>query len=693
MSKNDILRLALVLAGNQAQNFTTNLRKIVKLVLFDNYQKSIKLSTIVQCISERYMLEFDEYEILASIKDDKGIVIIKGNYLVDNLYSITPLEYEKIKGKQNSSIDEFIQHFLSENTSVDISFEDTKDLIYKFLYYTFNSDTKTVLELLNKEYNHEKETSVTDEFSVEESEVINKFLNWDNKSKNEYILNMISACFDYCMLTVKKDSTSFSQVFNGKSFFLDSNIIFRLAGFNKEERKTVLDAFIRKCKMAGIKICYTNQTNEEIKNTIKYYVDCLKKLLSNQQPISIEAMSALSSKYANLDFYEKYAEWCKSPLNCVGDFQSFTKYLEREVLHIINEFKLVVMDSYELGKSNNKFGLLVEDFTKYKTEHYRNTYEGAIKIDINNYLFMLDKNNDGQASNFLELKYYFITADHCLTEWASMQRPGTVPIFVLPSVWYSILLKYKGRTDEDYLSFCRFLNIRIAPERDPLIVHKQAMLSYILEMDEEKEIKESVIFDIEARLKEDNTDIEDPILFAEESHRTIMEIKLAERTQELREQHKADIERMKERTQNEHESKLEEIRNRNAIEIDNAKEEGFCSGQEVIIDKQAKKIVKRNKVIIGIGMFVVFVLIICTFLSLVVVLLKDRDVLKELPQWVPSWLTMDLINWYEKHAGIFAFIDGLLTTALIIVEKLLKNIGFLLTEKEKVKEKLKDKYR
>ena len=693
MSKNDILRLALILGGNQAQNFTTNLRKIVKLVLFDNYEKPIKISTIVRCISERYLLEFDETEILKSIKDDSGIIQIKDHDPIDNLYSITPSEYEKIRNKQSSNIDEFIKIFLSENTSVDIPFEDTKELIYKFLYYTFNSDTKTVLELLNKEYNNEKEMSVTDVFSVEESEVINKFLNWDNKGKNEYILNMISACFDYCMLTVKKDSTSFSQVFNGKYFFLDANIIFRLAGFNKEERKTVLDAFIKKCKTAGIKICFTNQTNKEISNTIKNYVDSLKKLLSTQQPISLEAMSALSPKYANLDFYEKYAEWCKNPLNRIGDFESFTKYLERKVSKITNEFKLVVADSYELEKRNDKFALLVEDFTKYKTTHYRNTNEEAIKTDINNYLFMLDKNNEGQAPNFLELKYYFITADHCLTEWAIMQRPGTVPIFVLPSVWYSILLKYKGRTEEDYLSFCRFLNIRIAQEKDNFIEYKQAMLSYILEMDEEKDIKESIIFDIEARLKENNADIEDPVLFAEESHKTIIEKKLEERTQELKSEHEADIKKMKQKAQAENETRIEEIKNRNTLEINKAKEKGFLSGQEDIINKQAEKIVKRNRIIIGIGMCVALLLIMCTVMSIAILLLKDIDILKTLPRWMPNWMTIDLIDWFEEHAGIFACIDGLLAAALYIIKWGLQNIGFLLTEKDKVKERLKKRYR
>ena len=119
---------------------------------------------------------------------------------------------------------------------------------------------------------------------------------------------------------------------------------------------------------------------------------------------------------------------------------------------------------------------------------------------------MLDKKNNGQANSFTELNSFFITADHCLTEWTLQNRPGSIPIFVLPSVWYSILLKYKGRTENDYEAFCKFLNIRIAPENDELYCNKTIMLAKVLELSEPKEIKEEIIYDINSKLSEYNVE-------------------------------------------------------------------------------------------------------------------------------------------------------------------------------------------
>jgi hypothetical protein len=168
------------------------------------------------------------------------------------------------------------------------------------------------------------------------------------------------------MLTVKKDTSSFSSIFNGKEFYLDSNIIFRLAGFNKVERQVSMDAFIRKCVDSGIKICYTNHTIAETKSTIKYHVDGLKKLLGKKQPLSQEAMQALSSKYANLDFHDEYIKWCKLPTSILGDFDSFRKYLERIVSDLLSPFKLVVADTYDTHSNRKRFTGLCDDFTEYK---------------------------------------------------------------------------------------------------------------------------------------------------------------------------------------------------------------------------------------------------------------------------------------------------------------------------------------
>lgn len=469
------------------------------------------------------------------------------------------------------------------------------------------------------------------------------------------------------MLTVKKDSSSFSTVFNKKCFFVDSNIVFRLAGFNKKERQLSIDAFIRKCNKAGIKICYTNHTNFELITTISHYVEMLKKTLGSKPPISVEAVNALSSKYANLDFYEKYYEWCKSPKNKAGDYNAFREFLEKEIRKVISSFQLVVAEDFG---SQNSFRQFSEDFTSYKSHRYKNTYEGAIKVDVNNFLYLLKVNEDGQASNFLDLKNYFITADHCLTEWASSKRPGTVPIFVLPSVWYSILLKYKGRTDDDYLAFCQFLNIRIAPEQDLQLDAKRMMLAYVMELDEEVKIKEEVIFDIEKRLSSGDVTIEDSALFAEESHQTITQSRVDEAERQVEDKY---VKKLQQQIQESEEQKKEQL--------EEGKKEGFSNGQNNIIERQAALIVKRNKAIRIVSLSIFILCLIVLMISIIFTFFINTNC-----------HSIKLLKFFDDHAIVIDILASIIGAIAAAINTLAKMVNFLSVDEEIIKKSLREKY-
>lgn len=58
--------------------------------------------------------------------------------------------------------------------------------------------------MLDKNSDIEDNTIEIEEFNSDEELIINNFLNWDNKDKNEFILNMVTSCYDYCMLTIKR---------------------------------------------------------------------------------------------------------------------------------------------------------------------------------------------------------------------------------------------------------------------------------------------------------------------------------------------------------------------------------------------------------------------------------------------------------------------------------------------------------
>lgn len=533
---------------------------------------------------------------------------------------------------------------------------------------------------MDKSCTDKKEYCVAKEFSSDEAALINEFLNWDYKPKNEFILNLISSCFDYCMLTVKKDNNSYVNVFSGKIFYLDSNIIFRLAGFNKVERQNVMNSFINKCKEANIKICYTNHTYAEIKNTIKYHVDSIKSMFNKNNPLSLKAMQVMSSKYANLDFYEKYVEWCNENPSLIGDFEAFRVFLEGEIKNVTHTFELKVFDDKDTFKNHTLFSELFDDFDQYKIERYKNTYEGAIKTDINNYLYMTEMNRGMQATNFMQLKYYFITADHCLTEWASLKRPGTIPLFVLPSVWYSILLKYKGRSDDDYNAFCQFLNIRIIPEKDIYLVEKRKMLAYILTLNEDSDIKERIVFDIESRLTNMDTSIDDPIAFAEESHQTILQEKLSKQKEEIEKENTQKIEDVKDQIKAEHYSKMTQFEKEKNELVKTEHRTGYIEGQKDIIKKEAKRIKRKNQRIINFLSILAVISFLILLILFIVFLFTKKDASNQFTVW------------YNENGGTITIITTI-TTGLLWASKLvLKGFKVLEIDESIITEALIEKY-
>lgn len=64
------------------------------------------------------------------------------------------------------------------------------------------------------------------------------------------LYEIVSFAVDYCRLTVKKDKANFATFLKGKTFYLDTNIIFRMMGLNNVQRKETTLRFINKCKEA-----------------------------------------------------------------------------------------------------------------------------------------------------------------------------------------------------------------------------------------------------------------------------------------------------------------------------------------------------------------------------------------------------------------------------------------------------------
>lgn len=680
MENNSIFRLALMCSNSQASTFITNLKKLVQIVLHDNYGKGLKLTEISNEIKTRYDIEFSTKEILAAIEKDKNDTIIIFEENEDHelvTYSLSAKEYQKDWYNDNRNIDYFVRNFINENSEyASYNQELISSSINKFFYKTFNDDVNTVSKLINAQYS--KIDMNQEDYSVEEAEIINAFLNWDNEEKNRFVLEVISACFDYCMLTVKKDSSSYKDIFNNKVFYLDANVIFRLAGFNKSERQSTIKLFVDKCLDSGIKLKYTNCTYDEIKRVIHDRVEKIKKIIKNNEPISVGSFSTLLPKYANLNFYELYLDWTHNKRNKYGDFESFEKYLIAKIDDCLKPFSFSVVKNYKNLKSKKEdFEDYFESYKEFKQGRYKKYSDSTIETDVNNYIFINDLNQPLTANSFLEIQNYFITADHSLTDWAIDMNPGTIPFFVLPSVWYSVLLKYKGRNKNDYFAFTQFLSVRMpVKQEDDNDKLRSELLAIVMDLNDSRDVKETVVRNINDDLIKKNVEIPDPYKYVEKKHAEVTQQKVDEAVAKEKANAKETITSVAQHERSIAKEKVEEAVIKERKKSKQKEKDAFKSGENKAYTSIATQNIASNKrklniiyglILFGIGLIIAVIII----------------------KMFGNASNNKFINFIEARATIIAVIIALVDVAIAVIGKICNLNGYLNTNIEKEIEKLK----
>ena len=533
MKESNLLRLSLVIKAGNSQTFKSGLIKLIQMVLFEASDYALDIDSIRRHISEDYELEFTNEEILKSLKakdteieriEETRSTIVGLNKWEekDAKYKLTEKTIHKLKTNEaNNPYKDMVGRFVEEYKVENKTSEQIEDLLKRYIYYVFNSNKKTLLLLFNNEkakiINHSEMS-----FNEDEKRLINDFLNWDDKSKNHFIYNAVSYSVDYCMLTVKKDYSSYSQLFNGKVFYLDANVIFRMAGVNNEERKAVTNSFIKKCKDNGITVKYTNITYQEIVDTVNKQVNILRSFYRGKKPVSTKHYESFSNPYNNLDFIRMHDKWGKVAGTKYNDYNAFEKSIIREIDGILKDFSKVDFISFD-SIDKTTFSGLVDSLKEYKKKNRAYWTEQSIAIDVNNYLFIYKKRESKSGTSFIDISDYFITTDGNLYEWGKKILPSTIPISVLPSVWHSLLLKFKGRTDDDFKAFTLFLNLRYKVSDEDFDERRPEILSLVQSLEEPTDLKNMILTEISANLMEKYKGITDIYEIVEDAKNEVIE--------------------------------------------------------------------------------------------------------------------------------------------------------------------------
>lgn len=88
--------------------------------------------------------------------------------------------------------------------------------------------------------------------------------------------------------------------------------------------------FVEKCKEAGVTLCYTTATLDEIKRVIVSKVQWIKSFTGSQEPLDLSEFDNLKN-----DFYNIYCNWSNYDGNIYNDFRGFQTYLMKLVINEI----------------------------------------------------------------------------------------------------------------------------------------------------------------------------------------------------------------------------------------------------------------------------------------------------------------------------------------------------------------------
>ena len=447
MAKKDFLRLALVMNDQTATTVDKYICKLVESVLFD--ASGIELSALEICeqIKEKYQLEFDILEIEKAVSAKSRGRIIYTN----RKYQLSPKALNQLKDLNDplTLLNEYVAEFLRE-FNLDCSQEALFDKLQEYLYYSFNSSIENLMGLLEI-----KPLSEITGFSVsnEMVQLINDFIAWDNAEKNKLLYDLVSLSYEYCMLTTKKDTLLSKRIFKGKRFLLDSNIIFRMAGINKDERQFVTTSFTKKCEEVGIDLFYSSETLTELYRVIEGQIKYIRYLTQGQEPLPVEVLKKIEPENEINDFYAIYYNWCKEPQNHYDDYLSFQKYLIGRIRDVICNLKCQNIPNAKFSRNSESFTSQCKSLEKFKKAKrpLKPVSKESIQTDINNIFYIYSLRNTSQSQSFWQINEYIVSADQLLTNWAQQEYSG-IPIVVIPSTWLSILLRFAGRTDNDYIA-------------------------------------------------------------------------------------------------------------------------------------------------------------------------------------------------------------------------------------------------
>jgi hypothetical protein len=484
-NKNNFFRLSAVLYANNNDLISSDriLKQVIEVALFSIENQWVQLSYLVSFIENNYNLNIDESEI-----EKISIVDRNTSFNYDpKKRDICLREETKKKIKEQvhcNMIDNSIAIF-HENCKINLSIKALTDLLYRFLYDLLSENVES-FKILFKKQNDIDSLSNFDYsvYSQEDKEIINKFLGWENDEKNKAIYDIANFSLEYCMISNNNKEISKPRFFNNKSFYLDTNVIFRTIGLQGDNLKERAITLIERMTKTGSKLFITKFTDSEFQRTINSLIHQISKYpLQNamsEQLLKNDLLNGIS------DFHRYYYAWHARVVNT--NVNMFKAYILNEYKDIIKKYS-ITLEKSEPEQDEEIINDYISSFnqTLNPTKQNESRNQLAIETDCRNIRLIETRHCDYDC--------YLLSTDKLLKQWDYDKRDYICPIVILPNHWMNLLLRYDHRTKDDYKSFVSFLNLPIIDRQiNSDNIHK--VLSGISEIASSPQMQEQLLEDL-----------------------------------------------------------------------------------------------------------------------------------------------------------------------------------------------------
>ena len=398
-------------------------------------------------------------EIKESILQNYGIMLldeeIKGVVEQEGAFAVHGDDYELVTNEinQNKEIDKHIEEIFSKSTPSQL--EKIKETIYKYLYQLFYNQFESLIKSIpNLEKriaisSLENSLNITQKMSKEEREIVNVFLEYESIEKNRLIYSIIKNAIDFIGVVGGKSIAFNQSSLINRTFFLDSNVLFRGIGLNGEDRKDAIESFMTIVgdKKLKSKMFVTNLTIDEFIETIKFL--CKQIKADNIQKVRKEQVQFFDQN----GVYSFYIKW-KQTRKSDASIDNFEKWCIASMWTFISTHQIEVRDIEK--PTNDEF---IDAVSRFQYQANRHTISSA-EIDLANVYYLRKLRNN--VNDIRNASVFIITCDAHLITFCRQQDLLPSNMCFLPSFWLTLVMDFTGRVnDENALKcFTNFLKTR-----------------------------------------------------------------------------------------------------------------------------------------------------------------------------------------------------------------------------------------